>query len=243
MLCFLIVATIKGLSNNTQNLLLIATIILGFLHLIFEIRQFIYSPLSWITDVWNYFDIGAILFPVLTSIDWLQSSTTPIWAVTISILLLELKFITFFCAIEFGGTHWAMIIGIISEIELFYMLPYQCRKNNWFPEIIFYRFSLDKLYDIISKIKNNNWDDTIEKPFLSNSLLKIVDIDKTEIEEVTQKAADNEKIIQKLEHNEKMIQKLTENENKLIQKLEDNEKIIQELKKFLMKELELREME
>ncbi|CAG8454705.1 12725_t:CDS:2 [Dentiscutata heterogama] len=103
-----LIATINGLSNYTQNLLLIATIILGFLHLIFEIRQFIYSPLFWIFDIWNYF--GAILFPVLTSIDWLQFSTTSIWAVTISILLLELKFITFFRAIEFSGTHWAMVI-------------------------------------------------------------------------------------------------------------------------------------
>ncbi|RIB30287.1 hypothetical protein C2G38_2136427 [Gigaspora rosea] len=122
MVCFLIVATIKGLSNYTQNLLLFTTIILGILHLIFEIRQFIYFPLSWISDIWNYFDIGAILFPTLTSIDWLQSSTTPIWAITISILLLELKFITFFRAIEFGGTHWVMIIGVIQHSLSFFVI-------------------------------------------------------------------------------------------------------------------------
>ncbi|CAG8517335.1 99_t:CDS:2, partial [Scutellospora calospora] len=98
------VATIEELPNYTQNQLLISTIILGILHLTFEIRQFIYSPLSWFADIWNYF--GAMLFPVLTSIDWLQSSTTPVWAVTISTLLLEFKFITFFRAIEFGGTYW-----------------------------------------------------------------------------------------------------------------------------------------
>ncbi|KAF0562004.1 transient receptor potential cation channel subfamily a member 1-like [Gigaspora margarita] len=335
MLSFLIVATIKELSTNTQNLLLITTIILGILHLTFEIRQCIYSPLTWITDIWNYFDIGAILFPVLTSIDWLQSSTTPIWAITISILLLELKFVTFFRTIEFGGTHWAMIIGVIqhslsffviigfimfafahslyillrpisndlnnseelntnmftnlyttylavymiltgdssslsdwsstgnltlivlvvlfsffttiylmnlfigllsnfisetnkkelfllqrakilSEIELFYMLPYQRRKNNWFPEIIFYRFSLDKLYDIVTKIQNNNWDDTIEKPYLPNSLLISKD-----------KISDKDDLLQKVEGIEKKIHESSANENKLIeekiQKLMDNE--------------------
>ncbi|KAF0562006.1 transient receptor potential cation channel subfamily a member 1-like [Gigaspora margarita] len=354
MLSFLIVATIKELSSNTQNLLLITTIFLGILHFTFEIRQFIYSPLSWITDIWNYFDIGAILFPVLTSINWLQSSTTPIWAITISILLLELKFITFFRAIEFGGTHWAMIIGVIhnslsffviigfimlafahslyvllrpisndlnnseelntnmftnlytaylavymmltgdssslsdwsstgnltlivlivlfsffttiylmnlfigllsnfisesnkkelfllqrakilSEIELFYMLPYQRRKKNWFPELIFYRFSLDKLYDIVTKIQNNNWDDTIEKPYLPNSLLKIISKDKV---------SDKDNLLQKVEEIEKKIQESTANENKIIQKLEekliqkldDNNKIIKELKIFLLKE-------
>ncbi|RIB21701.1 hypothetical protein C2G38_1072007 [Gigaspora rosea] len=296
MFCFLIAAAIKGLSNYTQNILLIITIILGVLHFTFEIRQLIYSPLSWITDIWNYFDMGAILFSVTTSIVWLQSSAMPVWAVTISILLLEFKFTTFFRAIEFGGTHWAMIIGVIqnslsffviigfilfafahslyillrptndnlnnsqelntnmfanldtallavymmltgnsfsvsnwslaenitltiliilfsffttiylmnlfigllsnfigetnkkelfllqrakilSEIELFYMLPYQRRKNNWFPEFI---FSLDKLYEVVSKIKNNNWDDDIEKPLLPSTLLKIIQFyDKT----------------------------------------------------------------
>ncbi|KAF0520693.1 transient receptor potential cation channel subfamily a member 1-like [Gigaspora margarita] len=122
MFCFLIVAMIKELSNNTRNLLLFTTIILGILHLIFEIRQFIYFPLPWITNIWNYFDIGAILFPTLTSIDWLQSSTTPIWAITISILLLGLKFITFFRAIEFGGTHWVMIIEVIQYSLLFFVI-------------------------------------------------------------------------------------------------------------------------
>ncbi|CAG8592315.1 23528_t:CDS:2 [Cetraspora pellucida] len=55
MLSFLIVATIEGLSDNIQNLLLIANIIFGVLHLTFEIRQCIFSPLSWITEIWNYF--------------------------------------------------------------------------------------------------------------------------------------------------------------------------------------------
>ncbi|KAF0454745.1 transient receptor potential cation channel subfamily a member 1-like [Gigaspora margarita] len=122
MLSFLIAVTIEELSNNTQNLLLIITIIFGSLHLTFEIRQFILFPLDWITEIWNYFDIGAILFPVLTSINLLQSSITPIWAITISILLLELKFITFFRAIEFGGTHWAMIIGVIKSSLSFFVI-------------------------------------------------------------------------------------------------------------------------
>ncbi|KAF0556441.1 transient receptor potential cation channel subfamily a member 1-like [Gigaspora margarita] len=359
MLCFLVVATINELSNNTQNLLLIITIILGSLHLTFEIRQCINSPLSWITDIWNYFDIGAILFPVLTSIDWLQSSTTPIWAITISILLLELKFVTFFRAIEFGGAHWAMIIGVIqnslsffviigfimfafahslyvllrpmsndlnnleelntnmftnlytaylavymmltgdssslsdwsstgnlilivlivlfsffttiylmnlfigllsnfisesnkkelfllqrakilSEIELFYMLPYQRRKNEWFPELIFYRFSLDKLYDIVTKIQDNKWDDTIDKPYLPNLLLKIISKYKVEDKDVLLQKVEEIKIkIHESTNDENKLieEKLNKLEDKLIQKLEDNKKmIIQELKNFLLKE-------
>ncbi|CAG8467950.1 14638_t:CDS:2 [Dentiscutata heterogama] len=103
-------------------------------------------------------------------------------------------------------------------MELFYMLPYQRRKNNWFPELIF-----DNLYDIVTKIQDNNWNKTIKKLFLSNSLLKIIHIGKTETE--------NKTIDEK-------IQQLTDNENKIIQKLDDSEKIIQELKKILLKEVD-----
>ncbi|RIB11787.1 hypothetical protein C2G38_77192 [Gigaspora rosea] len=100
MSCFLVVATIEGLYKNTQEQLLVATIILGVLHLTFEIRQFIYSPLTWIASIWNYF----------------------VWAITISTLLLELKFITFFRAIEFGGIAWTMIIGIIENALPFFVM-------------------------------------------------------------------------------------------------------------------------
>ncbi|CAG8495522.1 17654_t:CDS:2, partial [Racocetra fulgida] len=78
----------------------------------------------------------------------------------------------------------------------------------------------------ITKIQNNNWDDTTEKPFLSDSLLKIIGIDKTE-DNIQQLTVNENKTI------EDMIQQLTENKNIIIQKLEANDKIIQELKKNL----------
>ncbi|CAG8799923.1 16608_t:CDS:2, partial [Racocetra persica] len=93
---------------------------------------------------------------------------------------------------------------ILSEIELFYMLPHQRRKNNWFPELI---FSLDKLYDIITKIQHNNWDDAVT-PFVPNTLLKIIDKDQLK---------DKENLFQKLKEVEEKIQKLTESENKIIE--------------------------
>ncbi|CAG8796373.1 13241_t:CDS:1, partial [Racocetra persica] len=77
---------------------------------------------------------------------------------------------------------------------------------------------LDKLYDIVTKIQNNNWDDSSEIPYLPNSLLKIIKKDKIK---------DKEDLLQKLKEIEDKIQKSTDNENKLnkiIQKLEDNEK-------------------
>ncbi|CAG8734394.1 2263_t:CDS:1, partial [Racocetra fulgida] len=61
----------------------------------------------------------------------------------------------------------------------------------------FYRFSLDKLYEIVTKIQNDKWDDdTIEKPFIPNSLLEI--IGKTELKDKSSKLVIKEEEIQRL---------------------------------------------
>ncbi|CAG8522174.1 9352_t:CDS:2 [Racocetra fulgida] len=82
-------------------------------------------------------------------------------------------------------------------------------------------FSLDKLYDIAIKIRSNKWDeDTIETPFLPNSLLKLLKIvGETEDEDKSPKLVAKEETIQKLA-----------DEKAIIQKLEESEKLIQELK-------------
>ncbi|RIA94897.1 hypothetical protein C1645_803303 [Glomus cerebriforme] len=45
----------KYINENVQKQLLITSIILGFIHLSFEVRQIIYDPLKWIYDFWNLF--------------------------------------------------------------------------------------------------------------------------------------------------------------------------------------------
>jgi len=54
--CFTVVATLpqEYLTEEKKEILLNASIILGFIHLSFEIRQIIYSPIKWINDFWNY---------------------------------------------------------------------------------------------------------------------------------------------------------------------------------------------
>ncbi|RIB00292.1 hypothetical protein C2G38_2234837 [Gigaspora rosea] len=119
--CFLTVATFETkLSKSVQMHLLIVTIILGILHLTFELRQFIHSPKHWVQDFWNY--CGAMLFPIITSFYWLLTSTIPIWAVTISTLLLELKFLSFFRNIEIIGAYFAMIIGVAKNAFSFLVI-------------------------------------------------------------------------------------------------------------------------
>ncbi|RGB32851.1 hypothetical protein C1646_743692 [Rhizophagus diaphanus] len=62
--CFNAVATIpqEYINEGIQKQLLVASIILGSIHLSFEIRQFIYNPIKWIRDAWNIFDIKFLLF-------------------------------------------------------------------------------------------------------------------------------------------------------------------------------------
>ncbi|PKY49857.1 hypothetical protein RhiirA4_446064 [Rhizophagus irregularis] len=56
--CFTAAATIpqQYINDDIQKQLLIASIILGFIHLSFEIRQIIYNPIKWISDIWNIFE-------------------------------------------------------------------------------------------------------------------------------------------------------------------------------------------
>ncbi|CAB4387278.1 unnamed protein product [Rhizophagus irregularis] len=65
---------------------------------------------------------------------------------------------------------------ILAEIELFYMLPFQRRWKEWFPEIIYYYANL---YDIQKEVKammdRDEWN-TDAFPELKNDLLKILHI-------------------------------------------------------------------
>ncbi|CAB4435065.1 unnamed protein product [Rhizophagus irregularis] len=59
--CFTAAATIpqKYINEEARQQLFISSIILGFIHLIFEIRQFFYNITMWFYNFWNIFDIIA----------------------------------------------------------------------------------------------------------------------------------------------------------------------------------------
>ncbi|KAF0464557.1 nudt9 protein [Gigaspora margarita] len=214
MCCFLIVSTISKneISWNNQVVLLIVTIFLGFIHFIFEVRQLVHRPMHYITSPWNWFDLAAILFPTITSIIWLHDITLPAWIITISVFLLEIRFLLFFRILVLAFAHslhillrptteysynqpsytddsnnpWNLVstyqfissngtvegsslveipddntnmfalfstslLAILSEIELFWMLPYQRKKKNWFPDILYYEATLPELKKYIKK--------------------------------------------------------------------------------------------
>ncbi|RGB28185.1 hypothetical protein C1646_768131 [Rhizophagus diaphanus] len=70
--CFTSAATIPQhyFSDNTQKQLLIASIILGFIHLSFEVRQIIYNPIKWIHNLWNIFAFESfgVYFAIIISV-------------------------------------------------------------------------------------------------------------------------------------------------------------------------------
>ncbi|RIB19864.1 hypothetical protein C2G38_2180752 [Gigaspora rosea] len=122
--CFLILSTITEdeITSNTHVLLLIVTSFLGFFYFIFEVRQFIYRPMPYITSPWNWSDLAAILFPTITSIIWLYNIFPPVWIITISVFLLEIRFLLFFCVLENFGTYFAIMIGVAQKIFSFLVI-------------------------------------------------------------------------------------------------------------------------
>jgi hypothetical protein len=55
--CFTTAATIpqQFINEEVRQQLFIASIILGFIHLILEIRQFFYNITNWFKNFWNIF--------------------------------------------------------------------------------------------------------------------------------------------------------------------------------------------
>ncbi|GBC31908.2 hypothetical protein GLOIN_2v936047 [Rhizophagus irregularis DAOM 181602=DAOM 197198] len=122
--CFTAAATIPNqyINEEVRQRLFIASIILGSIHLIFEIRQFFYNITNkWFYNFWNIFDIIAYVLSIFTSIYWLQTKDKDnnylIQLLSFSCLFLDIKFL-FFRAFE----YFVLFIIIISFAHAFYIL-------------------------------------------------------------------------------------------------------------------------
>ncbi|PKY51141.1 hypothetical protein RhiirA4_496374 [Rhizophagus irregularis] len=62
--CFTAATTLSEdyISEKDRKILYISSIFLGIIHLIIELRQFIFDPIAWISDPWNYFGKNKYLF-------------------------------------------------------------------------------------------------------------------------------------------------------------------------------------
>ncbi|PKC05524.1 hypothetical protein RhiirA5_420819 [Rhizophagus irregularis] len=98
------------------------SIAFGFFHIIFELRQFIWNPKKYFSSIWNLFDISAYLSVTITSIYYIKNDVTvvtPEWALLISCLLLDLKFLLFFKIFESFGVYFAIIFGVAKRVFSF----------------------------------------------------------------------------------------------------------------------------
>ncbi|GET00353.1 hypothetical protein GLOIN_2v1874127 [Rhizophagus clarus] len=125
--CFTAAATIPqpNIDDGIQKRLLIASIILGCIHLSFEVRQIIFSPSKWFLDFWNLFDMIAYLLPIYTSFHWLQINEMNykiISLLSFSCLFLDLKFLLFLRAFKYFGVYFAIMISVAKEIFSFLVL-------------------------------------------------------------------------------------------------------------------------
>jgi len=63
--------------------------------------------------------LGAYLLPTYTSILWYKNGVIDISLVSISCLILEIKFILFFRAFESFGVYFAIMLGVARKISSF----------------------------------------------------------------------------------------------------------------------------
>ncbi|CAJ0835283.1 11140_t:CDS:2 [Entrophospora sp. SA101] len=155
------------LSGNNRNSLLRTTIVLGAIHLTIEVRQFIWKPLKYITDFWNYFDNGAF-----GAWELQKNSYLTVLVVAFSFIVVVYLMNLFIGLLGNEIQHYNTKEAFLAQkakIELFYLLPNQRHWRNWFPDILSYNAPID---DICKKIKeaddsNENGEDL---PYISDKL-------------------------------------------------------------------------
>ncbi|PKY41347.1 hypothetical protein RhiirA4_454918 [Rhizophagus irregularis] len=124
---FLVCFTIASYPTNsiTQKVrisLYQTSIAFGFFHLIFELRQFIWNPRKYFSSIWNLFDLSAYLSATIASIYWIKYDDIPDWALSITCILLDLKFLLFFRIFEYFGIYFAIIFGVAKRVFSFLLV-------------------------------------------------------------------------------------------------------------------------
>src|ERR1044071_5948576 len=78
------------------------------------------SPCKLNNRVYFFLDMGAYLVPTITSIIWLSNNDEkPYFWLSISCLLLDLKFFLFFRAFQSFGVYFVIIVSVAKRITSF----------------------------------------------------------------------------------------------------------------------------
>ncbi|KAF0383400.1 transient receptor potential cation channel subfamily a member 1-like [Gigaspora margarita] len=123
LLSFIIAASCyNNISQTNLFILLKITICFGIWHLIFELRQFIFEPLNYMSSSWNILDLVAIISTTATSIYWIKNGSAPTWAITFSSLFLEIRFIIFLRPNRYFGVYLALIMKTVDKVISFLII-------------------------------------------------------------------------------------------------------------------------
>ncbi|RIA84298.1 hypothetical protein C1645_832487 [Glomus cerebriforme] len=123
LVCFTIASyPTNSISQEIRIKLHKTSIAFGIFHLIFELRQFIWRPITYVISIWNLFDLSAFLSATITSIYWIKYDDVPDWALSVSCLLLDMKFILFFRIFESFGVYFAIIFGVAKRVFSFLLV-------------------------------------------------------------------------------------------------------------------------
>ncbi|GBB87150.1 hypothetical protein RclHR1_01360021 [Rhizophagus clarus] len=102
----------NSITHETRIKLYQTSIALGLLHFIlFKLRQFFWYSFS----IWNIFDLIAYFSAIVASIYWIRYNNIPDWALSISCLLLDLKFLLFLRVFDPFGVYFAIMLGVLEH--------------------------------------------------------------------------------------------------------------------------------
>ncbi|GBC16149.2 hypothetical protein GLOIN_2v1731430 [Rhizophagus irregularis DAOM 181602=DAOM 197198] len=90
--------------------------VFGVFHLIHELRQFIQKPNKYFFSRMNLFELSTYLSATIASIYWIKYDNIPDWTLSISCLLLDLKFLLFFRAFEYFSIIFAIMFGVAKRV-------------------------------------------------------------------------------------------------------------------------------
>ncbi|PKY55888.1 hypothetical protein RhiirA4_548963 [Rhizophagus irregularis] len=90
--------------------------VFGIFHLTHELRQFALDKKKYFFSRMNFFELSTYLSATIASIYWIKHDNIPDWALSISCLLLDLKFLLFFRAFEYTSIIFAIMFGVAKRV-------------------------------------------------------------------------------------------------------------------------------
>ncbi|GET02377.1 hypothetical protein GLOIN_2v1881038 [Rhizophagus clarus] len=160
-LCFALASTLESnlIPDVYRTILLIISVILGLIHILVEIWQFYWLKENYFKDPCNFFDLGAYLLPIITSLHWIIKETPPLWIIAFSNLFLSLKFLLFFRVFHHFGIYFTIIVGVAKKISPFLIVLFIVIFGFSHTFYILLRPTQDFSFDnpTFNNDKNNPW--------------------------------------------------------------------------------------